>query len=81
MDRQSPLGRVVAAVWDVAGDHVPEAAHWCVALSGGADSLALTAAAARVRPTTALVVDHGLQTGSDTVAERARAAALDLGLC
>jgi tRNA(Ile)-lysidine synthase len=79
MDRQSPLGRVVAAVAAFAGDHVPEVECWCVALSGGADSLALTAAAARVRPTTALVVDHGLQPGSDTVAEQARAIALELG--
>ncbi len=79
MDRQSPLGRVVAAVSAFAGDHVPEAVNWCVALSGGADSLALTAAAARVRPTTALVIDHGLQPGSATVAEWARVTALDLG--
>lgn len=52
---------------------------WCVALSGGPDSLALTAAAAAVLPTTALIVDHGLQPGSDTVAATARAQALDLG--
>ena len=35
-----------------------------MALSGGPDSLALTAAAAAVLPTTALIVDHGLQSGS-----------------
>ena len=52
---------------------------WCVALSGGADSLALTAAAAPVRPTTALIVDHGLQPGSAAVADTARLQALQLG--
>lgn len=53
----------------------------CVALSGGADSLALTAAAvpecaAGVR---ALVVDHGLQDGSAQVAQRAAERARALG--
>lgn len=52
---------------------------WCVALSGGADSLALTAVAARVLPTTALIVDHGVQTGSAQVAATARAQAIQLG--
>lgn len=52
--------------------------RWCVALSGGPDSLALTAVAAAERPTTALIVDHGLQTGSRAVAETARAQALSV---
>jgi tRNA(Ile)-lysidine synthase len=52
---------------------------WCVALSGGPDSLALTAAAAAVRPTTALIVDHGLQPGSEAVAETAKRQAMTLG--
>lgn len=52
----------------------------CVALSGGADSLALTAAAtAEFADVTALVVDHGLQPGSDEVARRAAVAARGLG--
>ncbi len=38
--------------------------RWCVALSGGADSLALTAVAAASKPTTALIVDHRLQPDS-----------------
>ncbi len=50
-----------------------------MALSGGPDSLALTAAAAATLPTTALIVDHGLQPGSDVVAETARRHAVDLG--
>jgi len=50
-----------------------------VALSGGPDSLALTAAAAVTLPTTALIVDHGLQPGSDAVAEAARRQAIGLG--
>ncbi len=52
---------------------------WCVALSGGPDSLALTAAAAPLRPTSALIVDHGLQPGSAAVAETARRQAMDVG--
>ena len=52
----------------------------CVGLSGGADSLALVAAAtAEFADVTALVVDHGLQPGSDEVARRAAAAARGLG--
>ncbi|BBX63815.1 tRNA(Ile)-lysidine synthase [Mycobacterium saskatchewanense] len=53
--------------------------RWCVALSGGPDSLALTAVAAGLAPTTALIVDHGLQYDSATVAEAARAQAVSLG--
>jgi len=56
-----------------------------VALSGGADSLALAAAAAFEGPRAgvavgAIVVDHGLQDGSAEVAARAADAARDLGL-
>ncbi len=58
---------------------LPDARRWCIALSGGPDSLALTAAAAGVLPTTALIVDHGLQPGSDRVAATAREQALALG--
>jgi tRNA(Ile)-lysidine synthase len=51
-----------------------------VALSGGADSLALTAAAvAEVGEVHALVVDHRLQDGSGDVAERAANRARTLG--
>ena len=62
-----------------ATEHLPDATTWCVALSGGPDSLALTAAAAATLPTTALIVDHGLQPASAEVAETARRQALDLG--
>ena len=52
----------------------------CVALSGGADSLALTAAAvAEFDEVHALIVDHGLQKGSDAVAHRAAEIAARLG--
>ncbi|MDH6196386.1 tRNA(Ile)-lysidine synthase [Mycobacterium frederiksbergense] len=68
------LRRAVAA----AGDRI-DGARWCVALSGGPDSLALTAVAAGLRPTTALIVDHGLQTGSREVAEVAREQACAVG--
>ncbi|MEU0875949.1 tRNA lysidine(34) synthetase TilS [Nocardia brasiliensis] len=51
-----------------------------VALSGGADSLALTAAAVvEMDAVDALVIDHQLQPGSDAVAAAAAAAALSLG--
>lgn len=59
---------------------LPAAADgWCVALSGGPDSLALTGIAAAMRPTTALIVDHGLQPDSAAVAATARQQAHDLG--
>ncbi|WP_432545233.1 tRNA lysidine(34) synthetase TilS [Kineococcus sp. SYSU DK004] len=56
-----------------------------VACSGGADSLALAAAAAAEAPRLglvagAVVVDHGLQDGSAEVAARAAAACRSLGL-
>ena len=51
------------------------------AVSGGADSLALAAALAFLRPgSAALVVDHGLQEGSAGVAERAAEQCRALGL-
>lgn len=52
-----------------------------VAVSGGADSLALAAALAFERPgSVALVVDHGLQAGSAAVAARAAEQCASLGL-
>ncbi|MDL5157673.1 tRNA lysidine(34) synthetase TilS [Actinomycetospora termitidis] len=52
-----------------------------VACSGGADSLALAAAAAFVLDTVhAVVVDHGLQRGSDEVAARVRGQLVGLGV-
>ena len=51
------------------------------AVSGGADSLALAAALAFERPGAgAVVVDHGLQPGSDEIAAKAAAQCTDLGL-
>lgn len=83
MDRpgalSAPLHRVRRAVQTFAAAWLPGAPSWCVALSGGPDSLALTAAAAAVRPTTALVVDHRLQPGSEAVAAAAAEQALVLG--
>lgn len=79
MDPTSALGRLHTAVTAFADACVPDVARWCVGLSGGPDSLALAAAAGRLRPTTALIVDHGLQAGSSEVAATARAQALGLG--
>ncbi|MEV0947427.1 tRNA lysidine(34) synthetase TilS [Rhodococcus sp. NPDC049939] len=60
-------------------EHCPDG-DVAVALSGGADSLALTAvAAAEARSVRALVVDHRLQPGSAEVAETAAAQARALG--
>jgi tRNA(Ile)-lysidine synthase len=66
--------------------HAPslECGELAVAVSGGADSLALTAAAAHVGRALgvrvhALVVDHGLQPGSAEVATQAAATARELG--
>lgn len=79
MDRPGPLERLRTHLAAFAAGRLPDARRWCVALSGGPDSLALTAAAAAVIPTTALIVDHGLQPGSDRVAAAAREQALGLG--
>ena len=79
MDRPGALERLRRVVAEFASDRLPSARSWCVALSGGPDSLALTAAAATVLPTTALIVDHGLQSGSDAIAAAARDQALHLG--
>ena len=64
---------------------LPEGSTVVVALSGGADSLALAAAVAfeapkRGIPATSVTVDHALQAGSADVAARAAGTARDLGL-
>ncbi|MCV7103165.1 tRNA lysidine(34) synthetase TilS [Mycobacterium palustre] len=79
MDRQGAVGQLRTAVEAFARTHLGGEERWCVALSGGPDSLALTAVAAPLRPTTALIVDHGLQADSAAVAETARQQALAVG--
>ncbi|ORA83965.1 tRNA lysidine(34) synthetase TilS [Mycobacterium malmoense] len=79
MDRQGAVGQLRAAVETFARTYLVTGDQWCVALSGGPDSLALTAVAAPLRPTTALIVDHGLQPDSATVAETALKQAMALG--
>jgi len=62
---------------------LPRDAPVLVACSGGADSLALAAAAAlesSERPTGAVIVDHGLQVGSAEVADAAAARCRSWGL-
>lgn len=80
MNRPGPAAlRVRHAVraWRTAHGSGPTVA---VALSGGADSLALlTGALAEGLDVVALAVDHGLQEGSAAVAERAAATARELG--
>lgn len=77
MDRTGAVAALRQAV--AAAGRSVDGSSWCVALSGGPDSLALAATAAVLRPTTALIVDHRLQAGSDTVANTAREQALGLG--
>lgn len=77
MDRSSALTPLRASLTAFARRYPAD--RWCVGLSGGADSLALTAVAAALKPTTALIVDHGLQTGSAEVAATAAAQARQLG--
>jgi tRNA(Ile)-lysidine synthase len=81
MDRQGAVGQLRRAVEAFARSYLGSCTdeRWCVALSGGPDSLALTAVAAPLRPTNALIVDHGLQPDSAVVAETARRHALALG--
>lgn len=79
MDRPGAVGQLHAAVAAFAKAHLATADQCCVALSGGPDSLALTAVAAAMMPTTALVVDHGLQVGSAEIAATAAAQARELG--
>ncbi|BCQ06989.1 tRNA(Ile)-lysidine synthase [Mycobacterium heckeshornense] len=79
MDRPSPVAQLTAAVTAFTDTYLTGVERWCVGLSGGPDSLALTAAAARLRPTTALIVDHGLQAGSAQVAATAQRQATSLG--
>jgi tRNA(Ile)-lysidine synthase len=79
MDQQGPVAALRAAVAAFAFQRAATDERWCVGLSGGPDSLALTAVAAALKPTTALIVDHGLQRDSAAVAAVARRQALSLG--
>ena len=79
MDRPSAVSTLQTAVSAFGRSHAAADDRWCVALSGGPDSLALTAVAAKLKPTTALIVDHRLQQESDRVAATAREQAIALG--
>jgi tRNA(Ile)-lysidine synthase len=79
-----PIADVRRAVREVLPE-VPAGGLLLVALSGGADSLALAAATAFEAPRAglragAVIVDHGLQDASAEVAARAAAQARELGL-
>lgn len=82
LDAAESAGR--RALRAVLADHAPDAPV-VLGVSGGADSLALAAVAAFVasrdeRRVRAVVVDHGLQGGSDAVADRAAEQVRRLGL-
>jgi tRNA(Ile)-lysidine synthase len=79
MDRSGPVAELRRAVSAFTVRYGVDDDRWCVALSGGPDSLALTAVAVDLRATVALIVDHGLQADSAAVAETARRQALELG--
>ena len=73
------IAEVTGAVASFAHHHLDGTAV-CVGLSGGADSLALTAAAVRAGlQVHALVVDHRLQEGSAAVADEAAQSARAMG--
>ncbi|MGC4935498.1 tRNA lysidine(34) synthetase TilS [Gordonia sp. DT30] len=73
-------GALTGAVERFVGEHLDGARRVCVGLSGGPDSLALTAATLRAGlEVRALVVDHRLQHGSAHVADDAARAATALG--
>jgi len=79
MDRPGAVAELRAAVAAFTTEHLGAADRWCVALSGGPDSVALTAVAALMLPTTALIVDHGLQSDSAAVTAVAKQQAEKLG--
>ena len=79
MDRPGAVAALEAAVKAFCRRHAAADPRWCVALSGGPDSLALTAVAATMKPTTALIVDHRLQPDSGKVAATAHDQAISLG--
>lgn len=86
-DRRGTGAEWTGAAWTVRAavrafrrDHPDLGERVCVGLSGGADSLALlAAAAAEFAEVTALIVDHGLQENSGNVARDAAAAARGMG--
>ncbi|GAA1833204.1 tRNA lysidine(34) synthetase TilS [Microlunatus capsulatus] len=85
MARRALGPALLAVVQAVDAALTPADARLLVACSGGADSLALAAAARHVAarrglPCAAAVVDHGLQAGSDAVAARTAAVLAGLGL-
>ncbi|MEV6714931.1 tRNA lysidine(34) synthetase TilS [Lentzea sp. NPDC051208] len=74
-----PVAEIRTAVRRFLDEVQPE--HVTVAVSGGADSLALAAAVARLVPgASAVVVDHQLQPGSGDVARQAARQCSELGL-
>ncbi|MGH3677818.1 MAG: tRNA lysidine(34) synthetase TilS [Mycobacterium sp.] len=79
MDRQGSVSALQTAVGVFVRRYAEADDRWCVALSGGPDSLALTAVAAKAKPTTALIVDHQLQRDSGDVARTAQEQAMALG--
>lgn len=79
MDRPGAVAALRVTVTAFAEEFAAADDRWCVALSGGPDSLALTAVAAGIKPTTALIVDHRLQAGSERIAATAHELALKLG--
>lgn len=79
------IAAVRRAVREALAPFAESGARVVVALSGGADSLALAAAAAHEGPragvdVVAVTIDHGLQSGSAAVAERAAAQARERGI-
>lgn len=87
-DARGPLGEIQLALRQtLSAIVVPDATLLCLALSGGPDSLSLTAASIRVAvhhpqpwPVCALIVDHGWREDSATEAAACARCAQDLGI-
>lgn len=80
-----PMADCRRAITDFIAQHLTTPQHVVVAVSGGADSLALAWAAAFALPraghtASAVIIDHGLQDASAEVAEQARQRVEALGV-
>jgi len=77
--------RAISSLLERHRDSIPEGSHFLLAVSGGADSMALAWAAEFVLPrhgysSEAVIIDHGLQEGSAETAKTAKTRLEALGL-
>jgi len=77
--------RAISSLLERHRDSIPEGSHFLLAVSGGADSMAVAWAAQFALPRhgyscEAVIIDHGLQEGSAEIADTAKARFEVLGL-